>query len=40
MRFRHGSRRTSRSGSQVGWTAHLHFFIDDIFPKSIGLPIL
>jgi hypothetical protein len=30
----------SRSGSGVGWIAQLHFFLDDLFPTSIGRPIL
>ena len=29
----------SRSGSHVGWIAQLHFFIDDLFPNTIGRPI-
>ena len=29
----------SRSGSHVGWIAQLHFFIDDLFPTTIGRPI-
>jgi hypothetical protein len=29
----------SRSGSGVGWIAQLHFYLDDIFPKTIGRPI-
>jgi hypothetical protein len=29
----------SRSGSQVGWIAQLHFYLDDLFPKTIGRPI-
>jgi hypothetical protein len=29
----------SRSGSGVGWLAQLHFFLDDLFPTSIGRPI-
>jgi len=29
----------SRSGSHVGWIAQLHFFLDDLFPKTIGRPI-
>jgi hypothetical protein len=28
-----------RSGSQVGWIAQLHFYLDDLFPSSIGRPI-
>ena len=29
----------SRSGSHVGWIAQLHFFLDDLFPQSIGRPV-
>ena len=29
----------SRSGSGVGWIAQLHFYLDDLFPKSIGRPV-
>jgi hypothetical protein len=29
----------SASGSHVGWIAQLHFFIDDLFPNTIGRPI-
>jgi hypothetical protein len=29
----------SRSGSHVGWIAQLHFFLDDLFPTTIGRPI-
>ena len=29
----------SRSGNRVGWIAQLHFFLDDLFPKTIGRPI-
>ena len=29
----------SRSGSRVGWIAQVHFFLDDLFPNSIGRPI-
>lgn len=29
----------SRSGSRVGWIAQLHFFLDDLFPKTIGRPV-
>ena len=29
-----------RSGSQVGWIAQLHFFLDDLFPTTIGRPII
>ena len=29
----------SRSGSQVGWIVQLHFYLDDLFPNSIGKPI-
>jgi len=28
-----------RSGSQVGWIAQLHFYLDDLFPRSLGKPI-
>jgi hypothetical protein len=28
-----------RSGNRVGWTAQLHFFLDDLFPTTIGRPI-
>jgi hypothetical protein len=28
-----------KSGSQVGWIAQLHFFLDDLFPTTIGRPI-
>jgi len=28
-----------KSGSQVGWVAQLHFFLDDLFPTTIGRPI-
>jgi hypothetical protein len=27
------------SGSQVGWIVQLHFYLDDIFPSTIGRPI-
>jgi len=30
----------SRSGSHVGWIAQVHFFLDDLFPQTIGRPIL
>ena len=30
----------SRTGSRVGWIAQVHFFLDDLFPKTIGRPIL
>jgi hypothetical protein len=30
----------SRSGSQVGWIAQLHFYLDDLFPATIGRPLL
>ena len=30
----------SRSGSHTGVIAQLHFFIDDLFPKSIGRPLI
>ena len=29
----------SRSGSGVGWIVQLHFYLDDLFPQSIGRPI-
>jgi hypothetical protein len=29
----------SRSGKGVGWIAQLHFYLDDLFPKSIGRPL-
>src|SRR5215472_8053682 len=29
----------SRSGKGVGWIVQLHFYLDDIFPNSIGRPI-
>jgi hypothetical protein len=29
----------SRSGSRTGWIAQVHFFLDDLFPTSIGRPI-
>ena len=29
----------SRSGSHVGWIAQLHFFLDDLFPQTIGRPV-
>jgi len=29
----------SRSGSRVGWIAQLHFYLDDLFPTTIGKPI-
>ena len=29
----------SRSGSGVGWIAQLHFYLDDLFPRSIGRPV-
>ena len=29
----------SRSGTGVGWIAQLHFFLDDMFPTTIGRPI-
>ncbi|MGH6741092.1 MAG: hypothetical protein ACREDY_19065, partial [Bradyrhizobium sp.] len=28
-----------QSGTAVGFIAQLHFFLDDIFPNSIGRPI-
>jgi hypothetical protein len=29
-----------RSGKGVGWIAQLHFFLDDLFPTSIGRPLI
>jgi hypothetical protein len=29
----------NRSGNRVGWIAQLHFFLDDLFPGTIGRPI-
>ncbi len=29
----------NRSGNRVGWVAQLHFFLDDLFPATIGRPI-
>jgi hypothetical protein len=29
----------SRSGRGVGWIAQLHFYLDDMFPKTLGRPI-
>jgi len=29
-----------RSGKGVGWLAQLHFFLDDLFPNSIGRPLV
>lgn len=29
----------SRTGSHVGWIAQVHFFLDDLFPTTIGRPI-
>ena len=29
----------SRTGSKTGVIAQLHFYLDDIFPNSIGKPI-
>jgi hypothetical protein len=28
------------SGKGVGWVAQLHFYLDDIFPTTIGRPII
>jgi hypothetical protein len=28
-----------QTGSKVGWIAQLHFFLDDIFPASLGKPL-
>jgi len=30
----------SRTGSEVGFVAQLHFYLDDLFPHSIGRPLL
>ncbi|HEY7787928.1 MAG TPA: hypothetical protein VIF33_05320 [Casimicrobiaceae bacterium] len=30
----------NRSGTHVGWLAQLHFFLDDLFPQTIGRPLL
>ncbi len=27
------------TGSQVGWIVQLHFYLDDLFPSTIGLPV-
>jgi hypothetical protein len=29
----------SRSGSGVGWIAQLHFYLDDLFPTTLGRPL-
>lgn len=29
----------SRSGTGIGWIAQLHFYLDDLFPKSLGRPL-
>jgi hypothetical protein len=29
----------NRSGNHVGWIAQLHFFLDDLFPHTIGRPV-
>ena len=29
----------NRSGNRIGWIAQLHFFLDDLFPATIGRPI-
>ena len=29
-----------RTGKNVGFRAQIHFFLDDLFPKSIGKPLL
>ena len=29
-----------RSGKGVGWIAQLHFFLDDLFPNSLGRPLV
>jgi hypothetical protein len=28
-----------QTGSRVGWIAQIHFFLDDMFPMTIGKPI-
>jgi hypothetical protein len=28
------------SGKGIGWVAQLHFFLDDIFPATVGRPII
>ncbi len=30
----------SRSGNSVGVLAQLHFFLDDLFPQTIGRPLI
>jgi hypothetical protein len=30
----------NHSGSRVGWLAQLHFFLDDLFPQTIGRPLI
>ena len=30
----------NRSGNRVGGLAQLHFFLDDLFPQTIGRPLL
>lgn len=30
----------NRSGNRVGWIAQLHFFLDDLFPTTIGRPLV
>ena len=30
----------TRSGNRVGWIAQLHFFLDDLFPQTIGRPLI
>ena len=29
----------NRSGNRVGWLAQFHFFLDDLFPGTIGRPL-
>jgi len=29
----------SRTGSNVGFIAQLHFYLDDLFPKTLGRPV-
>jgi hypothetical protein len=29
----------NRSGNRVGWIAQLHFFLDDLFPTTLGKPV-
>ena len=30
---------SNASGNRVGWLAQLHFFLDDLFPQTVGRPI-